>query len=72
MIIDVIFLLHIYLIYFGAFFKNASKTLLKTAIYPTNSGMCEVINAEVELQNPPQRQNYTETQWKYFICISYY
>ena len=67
MIIDVIILLHIYLIYFRAFFKNALKTLLKTAIYPTNSEICEVIDAEVELQNPPQRQNYTETQWKYLI-----
>jgi hypothetical protein len=37
----------------------------------TKSEMREVIDAEVELQNPPQRQNYTETQWKYLICISY-
>jgi hypothetical protein len=29
--------------------------------------MCEVIDAEVELQNPPQCQNCTETQWKYLL-----
>jgi hypothetical protein len=29
--------------------------------------MCKAIDSEVELQNPPQRQNYTDVQWKYLL-----
>ncbi|RGB36313.1 hypothetical protein C1646_814112 [Rhizophagus diaphanus] len=36
----------------GRAFLKCIKNSFKPAIYPTNSEMCEVIDAEVELQNP--------------------
>ncbi|CAB4388469.1 unnamed protein product [Rhizophagus irregularis] len=33
----------------------------------SNDKIRSFIDAEVELQNPPQRQNYTEKQWKYLF-----